>query len=70
MAERWQSGLMHTLGERESGKPDRGFKSHPLRHARERASMINEFSAYAIAKHFLTAQRVEPLNLAVKNGMI
>ena len=28
---------MHTLGERESGKPDREFESRPLRHVREKA---------------------------------
>src|ERR1700722_18718563 len=31
-AERCPSGLRSTLGKRVSGKPDRGFESHPLRH--------------------------------------
>ena len=44
MAERWQSGLMRTLGERESGKPDREFESRPLRHGWEGAGILERES--------------------------
>ena len=42
--ERWQSGLMYSLGKRESGQTDRGFESPPLLVKNEGPAVCGAFS--------------------------
>ena len=54
MAVRWLSGLRRLLGEQVYGKPYRGFKSHPHRHARERAEEFRPLRNVIVIDNFLS----------------